>query len=238
MKKFIRLLSLALSVALFVIALNVNAFAEETEAGAEPDENILMGDVNGDGIIDTNDSIIALQMAANILPENPTADMDEDGYVSVKDARAILKLALYPPKPSNPSEPDSGDDESGGVVIPDKNGENVLSDDKNNPYIQLIAQRFDVDPASLVAIYSVPDTGTNYVLQFNKSLTGNKYEKSVDNLKRVYHIGIAPEREVSYTNGKLLFGEHYNCDSGTGVLVFNLVQTQVMPQYPGYFTGI
>jgi hypothetical protein len=238
MKRFIRLFSLALSVALLAIALNVNAFAEETDDGTQPDENILMGDVNGDGVIDTNDSIIALQMAANIVPENSVADMDADGYVSVKDARAILRLALYPPKPSDPETPSNpeGGEETGGVVIPDQNGENVLSDDKNNPYIQLIAQRFNVDPASLVAIYSEPDTGTNYVLQFKKS--GGKYEKSVDNLQRVYHIGAAPEREISYTNGKLLFGEHYNCDSGTGVLVFNLVQTQVMPQYPDYFTGV
>lgn len=245
MKKIIRLLSIALSIALFVVAFNVNAFAEETTDDTQTEENILMGDVNGDGIVDTNDSIIALQMAANIVPVNAAADMDADGYVSVKDARAILRLALYPPKPKPEPEPDpepdtpqdpTGGEQVGGVVIPDKNGENKLSDKSDNLYITLIAQRFNVDPASLVAIYSEPDTGTNYVLQFKKS--GGKYEKSVDNLQRVYHIGAAPEREISYTNGKLLFGEHYNCDSGTGVLVFNLVQTQVMPQYPDYFTGV
>ena len=239
MKKIIRLLSIALSIALFVVAFNVNAFAEETTDDTQTEENILMGDVNGDGIVDTNDSIIALQMAANIVPVNAAADMVVDGYVSVKDARAILRLALYPPKPEpepdTPQDP-TGGEQVGGVVIPDKNGENKLSDKSDNLYITLIAQRFNVDPASLVAIYSEPDTGTNYVLQFKKSF--GKYEKSVDNLQRVYHIGAAPEREISYTNGKLLFGEHYNCDSGTGVLVFNLVQTQVMPQYPDYFTGV
>ena len=240
MKNIIRVLSLLLCVTFLAVTLNVNVFATEAEGENGTEETVLMGDLNGDGVIDTNDSIMALNMVANIIPADLTvADMDGDGFVSVRDARAILRLALYPPKPNpepdTPQNPEGGE-QVGGVVIPDKNGENKLSDESDNPYIQLIAQRFNVDPASLVAIYSEPDTGTNYDLQFKKS--GGKYEKSVDNLQRVYHIGVAPEREISYTNGKLLLGEHYNCDSGTGVLVFNLVQTQVMPQYPDYFSGV
>lgn len=240
MKNIIRVLSLLLCATFLAVTFNVNVFATEAEGEIGAEETVLMGDLNGDGVIDTNDSIMALNMVANIIPADLTvADMDGDGFVSVRDARAILRLALYPPKPNpepdTPQNPEGGE-QVGGVVIPDKNGENKLSDKSDNSYIQLIAQRFNVDPASLVAIYSEPDTGTNYVLQFKKS--GGKYEKSVDNLQRVYHIGAAPEREISYTNGKLFLGEHYNCDSGTGVLVFNLVQTQVMPQYPDYFIGV
>lgn len=236
MRNFIKLLSILLCASFLVAAFGVSVYA--TEEGTEAEETVLSGDVNGDGIIDTNDSILALQMAANIVNADLTvADMDSDGFVSARDARVILRLALYPPKDPDAGE-DSGDSETGGVVIPDKNGDNKLSDDRNNPFIQLVAQRFNVDPASLVAIYSEPDTGTNYVLQFKKSLVGNTYEKSVDNLQRVYHIGAAPDREISYTNGKLILGDHYNCDAGTGVLVFNLVQTQVMPQYPDYFIGV
>lgn len=240
MKNIIRVLSLLLCATFLAVTFNVNVFATEAEGEIGAEETVLMGDLNGDGVIDTNDSIMALNMVANIIPADLTAaDMDGDGFVSVRDARAILRLALYPPKPNpepdTPQNPEGGE-QVGGVVIPDKNGENKLSDKSDNLYIQLIAQRFNVDPASLVAIYSEPDTGTNYVLQFKKS--GGKYEKSVDNLQRVYHIGAAPEREISYTNGKLFLGEHYNCDSGTGVLVFNLVQTQVMPQYPDYFIGV
>ena len=63
------------------------------------------------------------------------------------------------------------------------------------------------------------------------------YEKSPDNLERVYHIGLAPERKISYTSGKLLTG-NYNCEGAEGMLVFNLVQTKVMPQYPDYFEGV
>ena len=246
MKNIIRVLSLLLCATFLAVTFNVNVFATEAEGEIGAEETVLMGDLNGDGVIDTNDSIMALNMVANIIPADLTvADMDGDGFVSVRDARAILRLAIYPPKPKPEPDPEpdtpqnpEGGEQVGGVVIPDKNGENKLSDRSDNTYIQLIAQRFNVDPASLVAIYSEPDTGTNYVLQFKKSIIGNKYEKSVDNLQRVYHIGIAPDREISYTNGKLILGEHYNCDAGTGVLVFNLVQTQVMPQYPDYFSGV
>ena len=59
----------------------------------------------------------------------------------------------------------------------------------------------------------------------------------VDNLKKVYQIGLAPERKISYTNGKLVMGEHYNCEAAEGVLVFNLIQSMVMEQYPDYFSG-
>lgn len=241
MRSFIKLLSLLLCASFLVAMLSVSASATETADTTDAEETVISGDVNGDGIVDTNDSILALHMAANIVQADLTvADVDGDGFVSARDARTILRLALYPPK-----DPDAGDNSGdngsgteGGVVIPDKNGDNKLSDRSDNPFIQLVAQRFNVDPASLVAIYSEPDTGTNYVLQFKKSLVGNSYEKGVDNLQRVYHIGAAPQREISYTNGKLVLGDHYNCQAAEGVLVFNLVQTQVMPQYPNYFTGV
>lgn len=225
MRSKIRLLSLLLSVVVLMFSLGVNILA--TEAEAESETTVLLGDINDDGVIDTSDAQLSLQMAAGIISNDFTrADMDSDGYLTVRDAVAILRKALEPPA------------EEGGVVIPDKNGDNYLSDKADNEFIQLVVNKYGVDPDSLVAIYSVPDSGTNYVLQFKKSLIGSTYEKSPDNLQKVYHIGAAPDREISYTNGKLVLGDHYNCEAAEGVLVFNLVQTQVMPQYPDYFEGV
>ena len=153
------------------------------------------------------------------------SDMNSDGIVTLADAVLALKSV-------------TGID-LGGVIIPDKNGENFLTDRADHEFIQIIANTYDLDPASLVAIYSKPDTGTNYVLEFKGTgLLGNKppYEKSVDNLKKVYHIGVAPERKISYTNGQLV-GDHYNCTAAEGVMVFNIVKTMVMEQYPDYFAG-
>lgn len=210
-----RILSLVLCVAVLLCPLGTVVFAEGENG------EIIMGDVDGNGKVDTQDAREILKMTAGIVKENLTvADMDGDGTITVEDA----KLALI--KATN----------IGGVVIPDKNGNNYLSDDPNNEFIKIIVSAYDVDPKSLVAIYSVPDSGTNYVLQFKaKGYLNKTYEKSPDNLLRVYHIGLAPERKISYTGGVV---DNYNCSAGEGALVFNLVKTKVMPQYPDYFEGV
>ena len=213
MRRKFKFSALLLCLCMLFSTISITAFAEG---------EVLKGDADGNGAVDTADARIVLQMAAGIIEADLTvADMNDDGIISVQDALD----ALY--KASN----------IGGVVIPDKNGDNYLSDDPNNEFIRLIASTYNVDKNALVAIYSVPDSGTNYVLQFKKSLFGSTYEKSPKNLYRVYHIGLAPERTISYTEGKLLTGNH-NCSGAEGMLVFNLVKTEVMPQYPGYFTGL
>ena len=179
-------------------------------------EAVVLGDIDSDGKVDTQDVVEILKMASCIVPEDLTvADMNGDGIVSTADAVAALKAAS----------------QVGGVVIPDKNGENYLSDDSSNEFIQMVVKKFGVNSKALVTIYSVPDSGTNYVLQFGSK---NNYEKSTGNLERVYHIGAAPERKLSYTEGKLLTG-NYNCEGAEGKIVFELVKSKVMPQYPTYF---
>lgn len=219
MKMTYKFISFVLCSALLCTCFSTVAFAEGEENG------ILLGDLNSNGKVDINDARLILRIAAGmeVFTEEHllNGDMNSDGAITVEDAVIALRQAVN----------------VGGVIIPDKNGENYLTDDPNNEFIKLIADTYGVDPAALVAVYSVPDSGTNYVLRFKKSLVGNNYEKSVDNLEYVYHIGKAPERTVSYTNGKLVLGDHYNCEPAEGVMVFNLVQTVVMEQYPDYFAG-
>ena len=214
MRRKFKISAFLLCLCILFSTISITAFAEG---------EVVKGDVDGNGAVDTADARIVLQMAAGIVEADLTvADMNDDGIISVQDALD----ALY--KASN----------IGGVVIPDKNGDNYLSDDPNNEFIRLIASTYNVDKNALVAIYSVPDSGTNYVLQFKKSgLFGSTYEKSPDNLYRVYHIGNAPERTISYTSGSLFTG-NYNCSAAEGLIVFNLVKTEVMPLYPDYFTGV
>ncbi len=212
MKKLFKLSSLLMCVVVLLSSLCIGVFAEG---------DAVLGDVDGSGKVDTQDARSILKMACGIIEADiALADMNSDGMVTLKDAIEALKVA------SN----------VGPIVIPDKNGENYLSDDPNNEFIKLVSQKYGVDSKALVAIYSSPDTGTNYVLEFKKSLL--TYKKSPDNLVKVYHIGIAPERELSYTDGKSIGGDHYNCTSAEGVIVFSLVKSKVMPQYPTYFEGV
>ncbi len=217
MKKKFKFLSLFLCLVILFCSLSTVAFAEGENG------ELVLGDVDRSGAVDTQDAREILKMASGIIEEDITvADMNGDGIISVEDAtQALIKATNI-----------------GGVVIPNKNGDNYLSDDPNNEFIKLIASTYNIDTKALVAIYSVPDSGTNYVLQFKASGILNKtYEKSPDNLYRVYHIGLAPERTISYTSGNLLTG-NYNCEGAEGMVVFNLVKTKVMPQYPDYFEGV
>ena len=217
MKKKFKFLSLFLCSVILFSSLSIVAFAEGENG------ELILGDVDRSGKVDTQDAREILKMASGIIEENITvADMNGDGIISVEDATQALVKATN----------------IGGVVIPNKIGDNYLSDDPNNEVIKLIASTYNIDKNALVAIYSVPDSGTNYVLQFKAGGIFNKtYEKSPDNLYRVYHIGLAPDRTISYTSGNLLTG-NYNCEGAEGMLVFNLVKTKVMPQYPDYFEGV
>ena len=227
MKKIYKFSSLILCLVLLLSSFSTLALAED---GATNGQEVLLGDMDSNGTLETTDARIILRLCAGM--EEPTeadlakGDMDSDGLLTVEDVVLALKAISG-----------IGDD---GFELPEQNGENILSDSPDNEFIKLIASTYDLDPASLVAIYSIPDSGTNYVLEFKGSgVLGNKppYTKSKSNLKKVYHIGIAPERKISYTNGKLLLGgEHYNCEAAEGYLVFTVVRDTIMDQYPDYFS--
>lgn len=116
-----------------------------------------------------------------------------------------------------------------------KNGDNVLSDHHNNKYIKLVSEKFGVDKELLVAVYSEPDTGNNFVLEFSgkRDEDGNVI-KSPDTLSKVYSID--KNKKIAVATGKTTgnIGVSY----AEGTLCFNMVKTIVMPQYPEYFTGV
>ncbi len=116
-----------------------------------------------------------------------------------------------------------------------KNGDNMLSDHYDNQYIKLVSGEYAVDTDLLVAIYSVPDTGNNFVLEFDgkKDSAGNII-KSPDTLKKVYQIDLDRNIKVATGNGVGNVGVSY----AEGIFCFNMVKTIVMEQYPDYFTGI
>ncbi len=116
-----------------------------------------------------------------------------------------------------------------------KNGENQLSDHHNNKYIKLISEKYNVDKELLVAIYSEPDTGNNFVLEFSgkRNEEGNVI-KSPDTLVKVY--GIDKKQNVCIATGKTT--GNVGVSYAEGMLCFNMIKTIVMPQYPDYFTGV
>ncbi|MDA1128369.1 MAG: cohesin domain-containing protein [Chloroflexi bacterium] len=55
--------------------------------------NRVMGDGNGDGSVTAFDALLAMKMASNILETDLSLDINDDGKVTVEDARSILNLA-------------------------------------------------------------------------------------------------------------------------------------------------
>ncbi|MBS7360071.1 MAG: hypothetical protein KIG53_05650 [Oscillospiraceae bacterium] len=116
-----------------------------------------------------------------------------------------------------------------------KNGDNLLSDSPNNKYIKAVNSKYKVDPEYLVAIYSSPDTGNNFVLQFkNRRDENGDIIKSPDTLEKVYKIDL--DGKISVATGKATgnIGVSY----AEGLLCFNMVNVLIMPQHPDYFTGV
>lgn len=116
-----------------------------------------------------------------------------------------------------------------------KNGDNVLSDHHNNKYIKLVANKYDVDTERLVAIYSEPDTGNNFVLEFRNTKDDNgNIVKSPDTLHKVYLID--KDKNISVATGTTTGNVGVSYAEGT--LCFYMIKSVVMPQYPDYFTGV
>ncbi len=115
------------------------------------------------------------------------------------------------------------------------NGENKLSDYYQNKYIKMISSKYGVDSDLLVAIYSEPNTGNNFVLQFSGKTDGDGLViKSPDTLEKVYHID--KKGEISVATGKKTGNE--GVSYAEGAMVFNMIKVIVMEQYPEYFTGL
>jgi flagellar basal body-associated protein FliL len=115
------------------------------------------------------------------------------------------------------------------------NGVNKLSDHYNNEFIKLVSDNYDVDSDLLVAIYSVPDTGTNFVLEFSgKTDSDDEYVKSPDTLVRVYQID--KDKNIKIATGKPT--GNVGVTYPESVMIVAMIKTTVMQQHPDYFTGV
>ena len=53
----------------------------------------IQGDGDGDGLVTALDALLALKMASNLLPVDLSLDINNDGKITIDDARSILKMA-------------------------------------------------------------------------------------------------------------------------------------------------
>lgn len=67
------------------------------------------------------------------------------------------------------------------ITLPEANGKMVVDRSPSNRFTAAIASQKKIDTDLLVAVYSVPESGQNYVFEF---YTNDKHSK--DNIRRVY----------------------------------------------------
>jgi len=71
------------------------------------------------------------------------------------------------------------------MSMPEANGTMEVDLSEDNKYIQIVVNKRGIDASLLVAVYSVPESGQNYVFEFSSEGAENR---TVDNLRRVYLI--------------------------------------------------
>lgn len=90
------------------------------------------------------------------------------------------------PRPSETTEPSSTSPLSEidlSIAMPEKNGTMKTDSDKDNKYIEIICNERNISASLLVAVFSVPESGQNYVFEFYDSDGRNS-----DDIRRVYLI--------------------------------------------------
>ncbi len=89
MKKFSVIISILLTCCMFTYIVPVVSAINTTE--------VVMGDVNGDGVVMLEDALFVLDVSAGIMPTTQddilSCDMDGDGVITIKDARLVLTKA-------------------------------------------------------------------------------------------------------------------------------------------------
>ena len=125
------------------------------------------------------------------MPESETgtepsvSDFPSTQYVQPTLPEVTEPTAIRPTVPDVPaqtpdvSQPVSDVDLS--IELPEPNGEMVVSRDPSNVLIRTVHEARGIDTSLLVAVYSVPASGQNYVFEFTSA--GKRTE---NDLRRVY----------------------------------------------------
>ncbi len=69
------------------------------------------------------------------------------------------------------------------ISMPEKNGTMVTDKDSDNKYIKIVNEERGVYSALLVAVFSVPESGQNYVFEYK-----NENDRTAEDIRRVYLI--------------------------------------------------
>ena len=114
-----------------------------------------------------------------------------------------------------------------------KTGEMAFSDSADNRYIKAIANKYSVNTANLVAIYTVPENDANMVLEFSgKTDASGKLVRNSSTLVAIYTIDASLNSKCASKDSS-----KNEYDYGEMSVMYIAVTTYIMPEFKTELDG-
>lgn len=163
---------------------------------------------NENALTSSTESVFTTEKTQNFVPETvfsteaPAPDTQSAGVLTNSDeqnaqnfetstvqstARATQNTTVENTAPSQTETQGNAESTTSKYT---KTGDSVFTDDKNNKYLSAVAKKYNIDTDNLAAIYTIPDTNGNIVLEFDGSKDENgKRIRNESTLIAIYSIG-------------------------------------------------
>lgn len=120
------------------------------------------------------------------------------------------------------------------TAAPQKKGDMIFTEDANDPFIQAIVQKYNVDPARLAGIYMSPASDSNYFWEFDGTTDANgKLVRNADTLKYVY-TATADRSQICRAGG---FTGNDGLTAAQGYVVFETNKQLMVPKFEAQLAG-
>lgn len=120
------------------------------------------------------------------------------------------------------------------TAAPQKKGDMIFTEDANDPFIQAIVQKYNVDPARLAGIYMSPASDSNYFWEFDGTTDANgKLVRNADTLKYVY-TATADRSKICRAGG---FTGNDGLTAAQGYAVFETNKQLMLPKFEARLAG-
>ena len=117
------------------------------------------------------------------------ASTQEETLTEVISDMATIAPPATPPTAQTEPETEEVSQAPSTTKVIEKTGEMAFSDDASNRYIEAISQKYSVDTATLVALYTVPENDSNIVLEFDGTKNSDgTLVRNKDTLIAIYSI--------------------------------------------------
>ncbi len=111
----------------------------------------------------------------------------------------------------------------------EKKGTVIFSDDADNAFVKAVADKYGADTSLLAAIYYVPPSDSNVVLQFNGSKdNGGKLIRNGSTLKYIYTLDASHSVKKRASENPL---ENEGCGTGESIQMFFTVKKWLIPKF-------